>query len=104
MSTAASALVAAGIVMPCREDDAAGIIDRYASEYEQIIAAIESAELWCDVQGAWHRVNRRDFHEHIVDAWREPEWAPKPKTIKLEPLNDDVIDKINMSTAGAKIE
>jgi hypothetical protein len=108
MTTVAHELVAAGIVMPCREDDAADIIDKHASEYERIIAAIESGEVWCDVrygmQGAWHRTSRRDFHEHIVDAWREPEWTPQPKPIKLTPLNDDVIDRINADAAGRKIE
>jgi hypothetical protein len=104
MNTVAHELVAAGIVMPCREDDAQGIIDKHASECDRIIAAIESSELWMDVQGAWHRTGRRDFHEHIVDAWREPEWTPQPKPIKLTPLNDDVIDRINADAAGRKIE
>jgi len=121
MTTAASALVAAGIVMLCREDDAQRIIDKHASECEQIIAAIESGEVWMTVHDEWHRQHHRDFHKSIIDAWREPEWAPRPKTttlvptnydvineinavIKLTPLDDDTIDAINADAAGRKIE
>jgi hypothetical protein len=75
--TAAASLVDAGIVAPFRVDDTIDIIAaQMALEIEalQVLAAIESGEVWQNTQCEWHRVGRRSWHATPTLAWREPEW------------------------------
>lgn len=75
LKTTAEKLVAAGIVMPVRADDAQAIIAEAAAEAVLIVAAIENGELWQDTRtGEWHRRGRRGFHRTPTEAWREPPW------------------------------